>query len=37
MDRLQLVFDDREVGARLIGLAQREGIGWHASGMPENG
>src|SRR5205809_361570 len=37
MDRLQLAFDDREVGARLIGLAQREGIVWHALGMPEDG
>jgi len=27
MDCLQLAFDDREVGARLIGLAQSEWIG----------
>jgi hypothetical protein len=33
-DEFELIFDQREVGSRLIGLSQREAVfGWHAHVM----
>ena len=36
-DHFEIAFDRSEVGARLIGLAQSEGVGGRAAGMPEDG
>jgi len=37
VDGFELGFDDDEIPAGRIGLAQREGIVWHADLVPDDG